>query len=72
MKIFKDPSKDLSKDPQKSLPGSLKILKNLAKILKDLAKIFEDLGKIFEDLQGSWQGFLRILTKIFTRIFKDL
>ena len=52
MKIFKDPSKDLSKDPQKSLPGSLKILKNLAKILKDLAKTFEDLwgsSRIFED-----------------------
>ena len=50
MKIFKDPSKDLRKDPQKSLPRSLKILKDLAKILKDLAKIFEDL-----------QGSLKIL-----------
>ena len=43
MKIFKDPSKDLYEDPQKALPRSLQILKNLAKILKDLAKIFEDL-----------------------------
>jgi len=42
------------------------------KILKDLGKILEDLGKIFEDLQGSWQGFLRILIKIFTRILEDL
>jgi len=42
-KIFKDPRKDLNEDPQKSLPRSLQILKNLAKIFKDLAKIFEDL-----------------------------
>ena len=53
MKIFKDPRKDLNEDPQKTLPRSLQILKNLAKILKNLAKILKNLVKIFEDLQGS-------------------
>ena len=53
MKIFKDPCKDLNEDPQKMLPRSLQILKNLAKILKNLAKILKNLAKIFEDLQGS-------------------
>ena len=53
MKIFKDPHKDLNEDPQKTLPRSLQILKNLAKILKNLAKILKNLAKIFEDLQGS-------------------
>ena len=50
MKIFKDPRKDLNEDPQKTLPRSLQILKNLAKILKNLVKIFEDL-----------QGSLKVL-----------
>ena len=50
MKIFKDPRKDLNEDPQKTLPRSLQILKNLAKILKNLAKILKNLAKIFEDL----------------------
>ena len=43
MKVVKDPYKDLRKDPQKSLPRSLKILEDLAIIFKDLGKIFEDL-----------------------------
>ena len=70
MKIFEDPYEDLQgsskflakipKDPQKSLPRSLRILNFLAKIFEDLGQDLWGSSKILKDPCRSCQDLVKI------------